>query len=56
MYCVFSPVGINVFLSDGTCVSQVIIGLFLIVIPWFDSANIPEMKVLMALCNGKVMK
>jgi hypothetical protein len=49
-----------VFLSDGTHLSQIIIGFFLILTSWFDSANIPEMKVfrivLMALCNGKVME
>lgn len=49
------------FLSDGTHLSQVIVGLFLIlVIPWFDSANFPEIEVfgilLMALCNDEVME
>jgi hypothetical protein len=50
-----------VFLSDGTRLSQVIIGLYLIlVIPWFNSANVPEIEVfgivLMVLCNDEVME
>jgi hypothetical protein len=50
-----------VFLSDGIHLSQVIIGLFLIlVISWFDSAKFPEIEVfgiiLMVPCNDEVME